>query len=95
MINYLFYLCLLLPACAARFDVTRNLKNFVNFFGTKQGLNNNWHNLQLVAVTHDKHAAPATLEHGSAGLQCGGTHPICRKNLKVAGFLLYLYISIK
>jgi len=27
----------MLHACAVRFDMTENLKNFVNFFGTKQG----------------------------------------------------------
>ena len=25
----------MLYTCAARFDVTENLKNFINFFGTK------------------------------------------------------------
>jgi len=39
-ISYFFYLYLMLHVCAARFDVTENLKKFVKFFGTKQGLNN-------------------------------------------------------
>ena len=29
----------MLYACAARFDMTENLKIFTNFFGTKQDLN--------------------------------------------------------
>jgi len=36
--SFYFPLYLILHACVYRFDVTRNLKNFTNFFGTKQGL---------------------------------------------------------
>jgi len=31
-ISYFFYLYFVLHACAIRFDVTKNLKNFANFF---------------------------------------------------------------
>ena len=38
VISFCFYLYLMFHACAVRFDITGNLKNFANFFGTKQAL---------------------------------------------------------
>jgi len=37
IINYFFYLYLMLRIFVSRFDLTRNLKNFTKSFETKQG----------------------------------------------------------
>ena len=49
-ISYSFYLHLMLHTCAARFDVTGDLKKFWILVGSKQGMSNK--------------GKPATLRHG-------------------------------
>ena len=45
----------MLNACAARFDVTENLKNFANFLGTKQVLTKKYYPQQSGVPSHRTH----------------------------------------
>jgi len=48
-ISFYFYLYLILHACAERFDVTRNLENFLVFGRTKQDLRATVYLLELLS----------------------------------------------